>query len=116
VVHLGYLVGASQCAFVLSCYQLAVFEQLGATLARVKDEPKLAHEFLTSALAALSAAQAIGRLKSALDGSMVAPAIAAKGSRLLARLSQSICLEIQQEGRRGACAWSPCARIGPGLS
>jgi hypothetical protein len=45
---------------------------------------------LASALAALSAAQAIGRLKSALDGSMVAPAIAAKGSRLLARLSQTL--------------------------
>ncbi len=90
VVHLGYLVGASQCAFALSCYQRALCEQLGATLARVKDEPKLAHECLTSALAALSAAQAIGRLKSALDGSMVAPAIAAKGSRLLARLSQTL--------------------------
>ncbi|MFZ1089108.1 MAG: FUSC family protein, partial [Xanthobacteraceae bacterium] len=89
-VHLSYLTSACPCGPALRCYQRALCEQLGATLARVKDEPKLAHECLTSALAALSAAQAIGRLKSALDGSMVAPAIAAKGSRLLARLSQTL--------------------------
>jgi hypothetical protein len=45
---------------------------------------------LTIALAALSAAQAIGRLKSSLDGTVVAPGIAAEGSRLLARLSQTL--------------------------
>jgi hypothetical protein len=65
-------------------------EQLGTTLARVKDEPKAAHECLTSAVAALSAAQAIGRLKSALDGRVLPPGIAANGSRLLVRLSQTL--------------------------
>jgi hypothetical protein len=67
-----------------------LFEQLGATLARVKDEPKAAHECLTSAVAAISAAQAIGRLKSSLDGRVLPPGIAAKGSRLLVRLSQTL--------------------------
>jgi uncharacterized membrane protein YccC len=90
VVHLGYLVGASRCASALSCYQRALCEQLGTTLARVKDEPKAAHECLTSARAALSAAQAIGRLRSSLDARVVAPGIVAEGSRLLARLSQTL--------------------------
>ena len=89
-VHLSDLTSACPCGPALRCYQRALFEQLGATLARVKDEPKLAHECLASALAALSAAQAIGRLKSALDGTVVAPGIAAEGSRLLARLSQTL--------------------------
>jgi hypothetical protein len=67
-----------------------LFEQFGTTLARLKDEPKVAHECLTSALAALSAAQAIGRLKSSLAASVLPPGIAAKGSRLLVRLSQTL--------------------------
>ena len=62
VVHLGYLVGASRCASALPCYQRALCEQLGETLARVKDEAKAARECFTSAIAALSAAQAISRL------------------------------------------------------
>jgi uncharacterized membrane protein YccC len=90
VAHLSYLTGACPCGPALRCYQLALFEQLGATLARAKDEPGIAHECWTSALAALSAAQAIGRLKSSLDGTVVAPGIAAEGSRLLARLSQTL--------------------------
>jgi uncharacterized membrane protein YccC len=89
-VHLRYLTSACPCGPALRCYLLALFEQLGATLARVKDEPKLAHECLTNALAALSAAQAIGRLKSSLDGTVVAPGVVAEGSRLLARLSQTL--------------------------
>ncbi len=90
LVHLSNLTNACPCDPALRCYQLALFEQLGATLARLKDEPKVAHECLTSALAALSAAQAIGRLKSSLDGTVVAPRIAAEGARLLARLSQTL--------------------------
>jgi uncharacterized membrane protein YccC len=89
-VHLSYLASACHCGPSLRCYQLALLEQLGATLARVKDEPTIAHECLTSALTALSAAQAIGRLKSSLDAAVVAPAIAAKGSRLLTRLSRTL--------------------------
>jgi uncharacterized membrane protein YccC len=86
-VHLSCLTSAYPCGPALRCFQLALFEQLGAALARVKDEPKLAHECLTSALAALSAAQAIGRLKSSLG---VASGIAAEASRLLDRLSQTL--------------------------
>jgi uncharacterized membrane protein YccC len=89
-VHLGHLVDASRYASALSCYQSALCEQLGTTLARVKDGPKVAHACLTIALAALSAAQAIGRLKSSLDGTVMAPGIAAEGSRLLSRLSQTL--------------------------
>ena len=89
-VHLSYLTSACPCGPALRCYPLALFEQLGATLARVKDEPKLAHECLMSALVALSAAQAIGRLKNSLDGTVVAHRVAAEASRLLARLSQTL--------------------------
>jgi uncharacterized membrane protein YccC len=94
VVHLSYLAGACPCGPAggpaLRCYQFALVEQLGATLARVKDEPGISHECWTSALAALSAAQAIGRLKSAIDGTAVAPGIVAAGSRLLSRLPQTL--------------------------
>jgi uncharacterized membrane protein YccC len=90
LVHLSYLVSACSCGPALRCHQLALLEQLGAALARVKDEPKLARECLTSALTALSAAQAIGRLKISLDGTVVAPGIVAAGARLLGRLSQTL--------------------------
>jgi hypothetical protein len=90
LVHLSYLTSACPSGSALQCYLLALLEQLGATLSRVEDEPKLAHECLMSALAALSAAQAIGRLKSSLERTVVAPAIAAEASRLLAQLSQTL--------------------------
>jgi uncharacterized membrane protein YccC len=89
-IHLSDLTSDQPWAPALRGYQRALLEQLGTTLARVKDEPKAAHECLTSAVAALSAAQAIGRLKSALDGRVLPPGIAAKGSRLLVRLSQTL--------------------------
>jgi len=88
--HLGYLIGASRCAAAVSCYQSALCEQLGITLARVKDEPNAVLECWTGARVALSAAQAIGRLKSSLDPTVVAPEIVAEGSRLLARLSRTL--------------------------
>ena len=90
VVHLSDLTSARPFFPALRSYQRALFEQLGTTLARVKDEPKVAHECVTSAAAALSAAQAIGRLKSALDRGVLPPGIAAKGARLLVRLSQTL--------------------------
>ena len=90
LVHLSYLASAYPCGPAFRCYQRALFEQLGATLARIKDEPKVAHECLTSALAALSAAQAIGRLKTSLDGMVALPGISAEGSRLLSRLSHTL--------------------------
>src|SRR5262249_54150119 len=90
LVHLSQLTGAGSRGPALRCYQRALLEQLGSTLARVKDEPKVTHECWVSALTALSSAQAIGRLKSAIDGTVVAPEIAAAGSRLLAWLSQTL--------------------------
>jgi uncharacterized membrane protein YccC len=90
LVHLSYLAAACSCGPALRCYQHALFQQLGTTLARVKEERGVARECLTSALAALSAAQAISRLKSSLDRTIAAPGIAAEGSRLLGRLSQTL--------------------------
>jgi hypothetical protein len=79
--------------------ELALFEQLGATLARVKDEPKLAHECLTIALAALSAAQAIGRLKSTIDGTVVGPGIVAEASPAGVLISAGMtCTVVIKEG------------------
>jgi uncharacterized membrane protein YccC len=89
LVHLGRL-AARPHGLAFRCYQTALFEQLGTALEYVKDEPKIADKCLTSALAALSAAQAIERMKSALDGAVVAPRIAAEGARLLARLSKTL--------------------------
>jgi uncharacterized membrane protein YccC len=89
-VHLSQLTGAGSGGPALRCYQRALLEQLGATLARVKDEPKVTRECWVSALTVLSAAQAIGRLKSCIDGTEVAPEIAVAGSCLLARLSQTL--------------------------
>jgi uncharacterized membrane protein YccC len=90
MVHLGDLAGASRCASALSCYQRALCEQLGATLAHVKDEPKAARECFTSAIAALSAAQAISRLGESLTEATLPPSIGREGSRLLARLSRTL--------------------------
>jgi uncharacterized membrane protein YccC len=90
MAHLGELAGASRCASALSCYRRALCEQLGATFARVKDEPTAAHECFASARTALSAAQAIGRLRSSLDARVLAPGIVAEGSGLLARLAQTL--------------------------
>src|SRR5258708_40098602 len=53
-VNLSHLTSDQPWAPALRGYQRALFEQLGSTLARVKDEPKVAHECVTSAAAALS--------------------------------------------------------------
>jgi uncharacterized membrane protein YccC len=90
MVHLGGLAGASRCASALSCYQRALCEQLGATLTHVKDEPKAARECFTSAIAALSAAQAISRLGESLTEATLPPSIAREGFRLLTRLSRTL--------------------------
>jgi uncharacterized membrane protein YccC len=115
LVHLSYLTSACPCGPALRCYQLALFEQLGATLASVNDEPKLARECLTSALAALSAARAIGRLKSSLNAAEVVPAIANEVSRLLARLSQTL-RDLASSARSSRRSLSPqrCCRTTPG--
>ena len=120
LVHLSHLTGACPCGPALRGYQRALFEQFGATLARVKDEPKVAHECLTSALTALSAAQAISRLTGSLDVAVVAPPIDAERSRLLARLSQTLRNpSVWKFGRRAAEARaprSPCPGNSSGLS
>jgi uncharacterized membrane protein YccC len=89
-VHLGDVLVACRGASALACYRRALCEQLGATFARVKDDTKVMHECFASARAALSAAQDVDRLRSSLDARLVGPRIAAAGTRLLARLSQSL--------------------------
>jgi len=103
LVHLGYLAGASRGASALSCYQRALCEQLGATLARVNDDPNAARTCFASAATALSAAQAISRLRGSLDGGTLSPAIASETFRLLARLHPS---SIRQFGKRAAEAYA----------
>src|SRR5262249_53929922 len=101
--HLSRLISACPGGPALRCYQLALFEQLGATLAHVKDKPEVAHECWTSALTALSVAQASNRLRSSLDATLATPGIAAAGSRLLARLSQTLrSPSVWKFGRRAA--------------
>jgi uncharacterized membrane protein YccC len=90
VVHLGDLVGTSQCASALPCYQRALCEQLGATLARVNGDPNAARTCFASAATALSAAQAISRLRDSLGVGTLFPSIANETSRLLARLSRTL--------------------------
>jgi uncharacterized membrane protein YccC len=103
LVHLGYLAGASRCASALSCYQRALCEQLGATLARVNDDPKMARACLTSAITTLSAAQAISRVRDSLSVDAFAPSIARERSRLLARLSRTLRHpSIRKFGKRAA--------------
>ena len=122
MVHLGDLAGASRCASALSCYQRALCEQLGATLAHVKDEPKAARECFTSAIAALSAAQAISRLGESAHRGDVAPfnrqGRLSTARPTLANAAPSLNPELRQESSRGTCPWSPCshssARLGSG--
>jgi uncharacterized membrane protein YccC len=107
VVHLGYLVGTSQCASALSCYQHALCEQLGATLARVNDDPNATRTCFASAATALSAAQAISRLRGSLGVRTLFPSIASETSRLLARLSRTLRNpSIRQFGKRAAEAYA----------
>ena len=56
----------------------------------MKDEAKAARECFTSAITALSAAQAISRLGESLTEPTLPPSIASERSRLLARLSQTL--------------------------
>ncbi len=108
LVHLGYLAGASRCASALSCYQRALCEQLGATLARVNDDPNAARTCFASAATALSAAQAISRLRGSLGVGTLFPAIASETSRVLARLSRTLRhpSSIRQFGKRAAEAYA----------
>jgi uncharacterized membrane protein YccC len=88
--HLSDVINASHATLALRCYQRALYEQLGTTLAHVKDDPKAAVECFGNAVTGLSLAQSIGRLRSSLDATKVAPGIVAERSRLLALLSQAV--------------------------
>jgi uncharacterized membrane protein YccC len=90
LVHLRDFIGAQPVAPALRCFHRALCEQLGAVLARVKDEPEVARDCLAGAVAALSVAQAIGRLTSSLDEGALPREIAARRSRLLVRLSETL--------------------------
>jgi uncharacterized membrane protein YccC len=89
-VHLGDLIGAKHYTSALRSYQLALCEQLGMTLTRVKDEPKIAAACFANAATGLSAAHAINRLKSLHDAAVVAPEVVAETSALLGRLARAV--------------------------
>jgi uncharacterized membrane protein YccC len=89
-VHLGDIISAKPTAVALRRYQRALCEQLGTTLARVKDEPKAAAACFTNAATGLSAAHAINRLRSSCDAAVVAPEVAAEASGLLGRLARAV--------------------------
>jgi uncharacterized membrane protein YccC len=86
LVHLSRLASARRPA--VRSYERALCEQLWTMLAGLKDEPAAAHACLARAVAGLSAGQAIGRLRTAIDAGTLAPGIATKGSDLLDRLSR----------------------------
>jgi uncharacterized membrane protein YccC len=86
LVHLSRLASARRPA--VRSYERALCEQLWTMLAGLKGEPAAAHACLARAVAGLSAGQAIGRLRTAIDAGTLAPGIATKGSDLLDRLSR----------------------------
>jgi uncharacterized membrane protein YccC len=89
-VHLGDIVGAKHHTPALRHYQLALFEQLGMTLTRLKDEPKIAAACFANAATGLSVAHAISRLKSVRNDAGVAPELVAEASALLGRLARAV--------------------------
>jgi uncharacterized membrane protein YccC len=86
LVHLSRLASARRPD--VRSYERALCEQLWTILARLKGGPAAARECLAGAVAGLSAGQAIGRLRTAIDASPFALGIAAKGSDLLDQLSR----------------------------
>ena len=89
-VHLGDIISAKPTAVALRRYQRALCEQLGTTLTRVKDEPKIAAACFANAATGLSAAHAINRLIGARDAAVMAPEVAAEASGLLGRLARAV--------------------------
>jgi hypothetical protein len=87
---LGDIISAKSHAQALRRYQRALCEQLGTTLTRVKNEPKIAATCFANAATGLSAAHAINRLRSSQDAALVAPEVAAEVSGLLGRLARTV--------------------------
>jgi uncharacterized membrane protein YccC len=86
LVHLSRLASARRPD--VRSYERALCEQLWTMLAGLKDEPAAAHACLARAVAGLSAGQAIGRLRTAIDAGTLAPGIATKGLDLLDQVSR----------------------------
>src|SRR6266496_3305671 len=78
LVHLSRLASARRPD--VRSYERALCERLWTMLAGLKDEPAAAHACLARAVAGLSAGQAIGRLRTAIDAGTLAPGIATKRS------------------------------------
>jgi uncharacterized membrane protein YccC len=87
--HLGDIISAKPYTAALRRYQIALCEQLGTTLTRVKDEPKMAAACFANAATGLSAAYAINRLRSSCDAAVVAPEVP-PGLGLLGRLARAV--------------------------
>jgi len=114
LIHLCELPTARSWPAALQCYRIGLYERLGATLTTAGADSKAADECLVGSLTALSAAQAIGRLRNALATAILPPAIASDGSLLLARLSQT--LRHPSPSRFGKRAAEACALVHDALT
>jgi uncharacterized membrane protein YccC len=90
VTHLRYLASTARWQPALQCYQRALCEQLSEMLALLKDHPIAARDCLATGVTALSVAQAIGRLRSAMDKDALPAEIVTAGSRLLDRVARAL--------------------------
>jgi uncharacterized membrane protein YccC len=90
VTHLRYLASTARWQPALQCYQRALCEQLSEMLARLKDHPIAARDCFATGVTALSVAQAIGRLRNAMDKDALPTEIITAGSCLLDRVARAL--------------------------
>jgi uncharacterized membrane protein YccC len=90
VTHLRYLASTARWQPALQCYQRALCEQLSEMLAQLKNHPIAAGDCFVTGATALSAAQAIGRLRSAMDKDTLPAEIITAGSCLLDQVTRAL--------------------------
>lgn len=90
VVHLRSLIAARSPVAALRCYELSLYERLGTTIARFKDDPAVIRECMASAGAALCLARSIARLRTCLASGKPTPEISSEARSLLSGLSRSL--------------------------
>jgi len=88
--HLIYLASTSRWQPALQYSQHALCQQLSEMLARLKDHPIAARDCFATGVTALSVAQAIGRLRSAMDKDALPTEIFTAGSRLLDQVARAL--------------------------
>ena len=68
-------------------YERAIYERLGGTIERLKNEPAAASACTAGAIAALSVSRAVDQLRTAIATGLLPPAMSSEISRLLTRAS-----------------------------